>query len=138
MLSIYSQFTNVRIPRAYMLMKHTQVTRDGTVQEPALAQLTYGALLQGRTAMVTDAANTSKKALVIAIRYAAIRRQFKVGHKEVSHLFQPRPFLYSPLIPVCLVRVPDSRLPHPPETSPPPPCPSRRHGFHLVANDQAL
>jgi acyl-CoA oxidase len=34
--------------------------------------------------MVTDAANTSKKALVIAVRYAAVRRQFKVGHKEVS------------------------------------------------------
>jgi acyl-CoA oxidase len=34
--------------------------------------------------MVTDAANVSKKALVIAVRYAAVRRQFKVGHKEVS------------------------------------------------------
>ncbi|KAL8276254.1 hypothetical protein RQP46_011328 [Phenoliferia psychrophenolica] len=77
------QFTNVRIPRAYMLMKHTQVTREGVVQEPPLAQLTYGALLQGRTAMVADAANVSKKALVIALRYAAVRRQFKVGHKEV-------------------------------------------------------
>lgn len=42
-----SQFTYVRIPRAYMLMKHTQVTRDGVVQEPPLAQLTYGALLAG-------------------------------------------------------------------------------------------
>ncbi|MCO5593554.1 hypothetical protein L7F22_047568 [Adiantum nelumboides] len=28
----YVQFTNVRVPRAYMLMKHTQVTREG---EPA-------------------------------------------------------------------------------------------------------
>jgi len=73
----YIQFTNVRIPRAYMLMKHTQVTREGEVREPPLAQLTYGALLQGRTAMVTDAANTAKKALTIAVRYAAVRRQFK-------------------------------------------------------------
>jgi hypothetical protein len=37
----YIQFTNVRIPRAYMLMKHTQVTREGKVFEPPLAQLTW-------------------------------------------------------------------------------------------------
>lgn len=67
-----------------MLMKHTQVTRDGEVREPPLAQLTYGALLQGRTAMVADAANVAKKALTIAIRYAAVRRQFKVGDNEVG------------------------------------------------------
>ncbi|PLW23755.1 hypothetical protein PCASD_01994 [Puccinia coronata f. sp. avenae] len=76
----YIQFTNVRIPRAYMLMKHTQVTREGKVFEPPLAQLTYGALLQGRTAMVADGANVAKKALTIAIRYGAIRRQFKTGN----------------------------------------------------------
>ncbi|KAK0525336.1 fatty-acyl coenzyme A oxidase [Tilletia horrida] len=75
----FIQFTNVRIPRAYMLMKHTQVTRDGEVREPPLQQLTYGALLQGRTAMVADAANTAKKALTIAVRYAAVRRQFKAS-----------------------------------------------------------
>ncbi|KDN48547.1 acyl-coenzyme A oxidase I [Tilletiaria anomala UBC 951] len=78
----YVQFTNVRIPRAYMLMKHTQVTRDGEVREPPLQQLTYGALLQGRAAMVSDAANMAKKALTIAVRYAAVRRQFKSDPKE--------------------------------------------------------
>ncbi|KAJ3357728.1 fatty-acyl coenzyme A oxidase [Allomyces javanicus] len=70
------QFTNVRIPRSYMLMKHTQVKRDGTVIDPPLAQLSYGALIQGRVAMVVDSGNTAKKALTIAIRYGAIRRQF--------------------------------------------------------------
>ncbi|KAI9220920.1 acyl-CoA dehydrogenase/oxidase C-terminal [Blastocladiella britannica] len=72
----YIQFTNVRIPRTYMLMKHTRVKRDGTVVDPPLAQLAYGALIQGRVAMVVDSANTAKKALTIAIRYAAVRRQF--------------------------------------------------------------
>ncbi|KAI5481121.1 acyl-CoA oxidase [Pseudohyphozyma bogoriensis] len=94
------QFTNVRIPRAYMLMKHTQVTRDGQVHEPALAQLTYGALLQGRTAMVADAANVSKKALTIAIRYAAIRRQFKVGHKEFESQILDYPIHQRRLLPL--------------------------------------
>ena len=73
----YIQFTNVRIPRAYMLMRHTQVTRDGEVREPPLQQLTYGALLSGRTLMVTDSSTIAKKALTIAVRYAAVRRQFK-------------------------------------------------------------
>ncbi|KAM0746136.1 acyl-CoA oxidase [Meredithblackwellia eburnea MCA 4105] len=94
------QFTNVRIPRAYMLMKHTQVTREGVVQEPPLAQLTYGALLQGRTAMVADAANVSKKALVIALRYAAVRRQFKVGHKEFESQILDYPIHQRRLIPL--------------------------------------
>lgn len=67
-----------------MLQKHTQVTRQGDVYEPALAQLTYGALLQGRTAMVEDAGNISKKALTIALRYGVVRRQFKTGNNAVS------------------------------------------------------
>ena len=78
----YIQFTNVRIPRAYMLMRYTQVTRDGQVFEPPLAQLTYGALLTGRTMMVADSANCGKKALTIALRYAAVRRQFKSDAKN--------------------------------------------------------
>ena len=73
----YIQFTHVRVPRAFMLMRYTQVTREGEVFEPPLAQLTYGALLTGRTMMVADSANSAKKALTIAIRYAAVRRQFK-------------------------------------------------------------
>ncbi|KAI0236459.1 fatty-acyl coenzyme A oxidase [Massospora cicadina] len=72
----YIQFTHVRIPRSYMLMKHTQVTRTGQVKEPPLAQLTYGALIGGRVSMVVDSATFSRKALTIAIRYGAIRRQF--------------------------------------------------------------
>ncbi|ORX62201.1 acyl-CoA oxidase [Hesseltinella vesiculosa] len=88
----YIQFTNVRIPRGYMLQKHTKVSRTGDVQEPKLQQLTYGALLQGRVAMVVDSGNTSKKALTIAIRYAAVRRQFansKSGGVETKLLDYP-------------------------------------------------
>lgn len=59
-----------------MLMKHTQVTRDGIVKEPPLQQLAFGALINGRVTMVADSGHISKKALTIAIRYAAVRRQF--------------------------------------------------------------
>lgn len=80
----FIQFTNVRIPRTNMLMKHTQVcvrcarasqrcasrltprrprhrsslphnrqvSSDGKVTEPPMAQLTYGALIGGRVQMV--------------------------------------------------------------------------------------
>ncbi|GAA5860517.1 hypothetical protein JCM8547_000328 [Rhodosporidiobolus lusitaniae] len=94
------QFTNVRIPRAYMLMKHTQVTRDGQVHEPPLAQLTYGALLQGRVAMVADASNVAKKALTIALRYAAVRRQFKVGNNELETQLLDYPIHQRRLLPL--------------------------------------
>ncbi|KAG1458377.1 hypothetical protein G6F56_006410 [Rhizopus delemar] len=70
------QFTHVCVPRGYMLQKHTKVSRTGDVKEPKLQQLTYGALLQGRVTMVADSGHVSKKALTIAIRYAAVRRQF--------------------------------------------------------------
>ncbi|KAF9926053.1 fatty-acyl coenzyme A oxidase [Mortierella alpina] len=78
------QFTNVRIPRNNMLMKHTKVSRNGEVREPPLAQLTYGALIQGRVTMVTDSGNILKKAVTIAGRYAAVRRQFSSSPHDVQ------------------------------------------------------
>ncbi|TXT09567.1 uncharacterized protein COLE_03501 [Cutaneotrichosporon oleaginosum] len=80
----YIQFTFVRVPRAHMLMKNTQVSRDGTVTKPPLAQLAYGALLGGRTSMVADSSNSAKKALTIAVRYAAMRRQFSSGGNKLE------------------------------------------------------
>lgn len=83
-----------------MLMKHTQVTREGEVREPPLAQLTYGALLQGRTAMVADAAVTAKKALTIALRYAAVRRQFKTGDNPLETQLLDYPIHQRRLLPL--------------------------------------
>jgi len=96
----YIQFTYVRVPRSYMLQKHTQVTRKGQVYEPALTQLTYGALLQGRVAMVADAANVSKKALTIALRYGAVRRQFKTGDNALETQIIDYPLHQRRLIPL--------------------------------------
>lgn len=73
------RFTYVRVPRSHMLMKHTKVTQAGEVVEPPLAQLAYGALIQGRVSMVSDSANVAKRALIIATRYASVRRQFSDG-----------------------------------------------------------
>lgn len=73
------QFTSVRVPRTNMLMRYTKVGRDGTVTEPPMAQLAYGALVGGRTTMIQESADFAKKALTIAIRYAVVRRQFGGG-----------------------------------------------------------
>ena len=76
------QFSKVRIPRQFMLMKHTKVDRNGVVTQPPLAQLAYGALISGRVMMASDSFQFSKKFLTIAIRYAAIRRQFSSTEGE--------------------------------------------------------
>ncbi|KAF9434006.1 fatty-acyl coenzyme A oxidase [Entomortierella beljakovae] len=78
------QFTNVRIPRTNMLMKHTKVSRAGDVKEPPMAQLAYGALIQGRVAMVLDSGSIAKKAITIAGRYAAVRRQFTSNPHDIQ------------------------------------------------------
>lgn len=43
---------------------------------PKAQELTYGALVKGRVTIIEEAAEYAKKALVIAVRYSAIRRQF--------------------------------------------------------------
>ncbi|GHJ85108.1 hypothetical protein NliqN6_1510 [Naganishia liquefaciens] len=95
----YIQFTYVRVPRAHMLMKHTQVSREGIVTDPPLAQLTYGALLSGRIAMVADSSNTAKKALTIALRYAVVRRQFSAGKNQLETQLIDYPIHQRRLIP---------------------------------------
>ncbi|KAI9347166.1 acyl-CoA dehydrogenase/oxidase C-terminal [Zopfochytrium polystomum] len=82
------QFTHVRVPRSHLLQKYTKVSRSGEVSEPPMAQLAYGALITGRVSMVVDSGNTAKKALTIALRYAAVRRQFGANaqHPETKLL----------------------------------------------------
>lgn len=85
------QYTNVRVPRQFMLMRFASIDRHGTVTEPHLAQLSYGALIGGRVGMVSDSYHSAKRFLTIAIRYAAVRRQFgtKPGEPETKLLDYP-------------------------------------------------
>ncbi len=73
------QFSNVEIPKEYMLSKFTTISDDGEVIEPPLAQLAYSALLGGRVTMVTDSFRSSERFITIALRYAVGRRQFMQG-----------------------------------------------------------
>lgn len=71
------QFSNVRVPRFFLLQKFCKVSRDGEVTLPPLEQLAYSALLHGRVSMVEDSFRVASRVSTIALRYAVGRRQFK-------------------------------------------------------------
>ncbi|XP_031128030.1 peroxisomal acyl-coenzyme A oxidase 1-like [Ipomoea triloba] len=71
------RFDHVRIPRDQMLMRVSQVTRDGKyVQSDVPRQLLYGTMVYVRQAIVSDASTALSRAVCIATRYSAVRRQF--------------------------------------------------------------
>ncbi|KAK9716339.1 hypothetical protein RND81_06G226700 [Saponaria officinalis] len=68
---------HVRIPRDQMLMRVVQVTREGKVMESGVPrQLIYGTMVFVRQAIVNDASRALSRAVCIATRYSAVRRQF--------------------------------------------------------------
>ncbi|XP_013176608.1 PREDICTED: probable peroxisomal acyl-coenzyme A oxidase 1 [Papilio xuthus] len=68
-------FENHRIPRDRMLMKNAQVLKDGTFVAGSNSKLTYGTMVFVRVIIVNSMANMLAKAVTIAVRYSAIRRQ---------------------------------------------------------------
>ncbi|KAJ2940648.1 hypothetical protein O0L34_g14755 [Tuta absoluta] len=69
-------FEHVRIPRENMMMKNAQVLKDGTYVKVAKHEkLTYGTMVFVRVTLVNEAAFNLSKAVTIAVRYSAIRRQ---------------------------------------------------------------
>ncbi|ODV78505.1 acyl-coenzyme a oxidase [Suhomyces tanzawaensis NRRL Y-17324] len=71
------QFSDVRIPRYFMLQKWCKVSRDGTVALPPLEQLSYISLLEGRVTMAVDSYRIGARFTTVALRYGVGRRQFK-------------------------------------------------------------
>ncbi|KAL6985961.1 acyl-coenzyme A oxidase [Sarracenia purpurea var. burkii] len=71
------RFDHVRIPRDQMLMRVSQVTREGKyVQSNVPRQLVYGTMVFVRQTIVADASCALSRAVCIATRYSAVRRQF--------------------------------------------------------------
>lgn len=73
------QYSNVRIPRFFMLQKWCRVSSEGKVTLPPLEQLSYISLLGGRVMMAVDSYRMTARFITIALRYAVGRRQFKSG-----------------------------------------------------------
>ncbi|KAK6157947.1 hypothetical protein DH2020_005261 [Rehmannia glutinosa] len=71
------RFDHVRIPRNQMLMKVSQVTREGKYKQSDVPrQLVYGTMVYVRQRIVADASCYLSRAVCIATRYSAVRRQF--------------------------------------------------------------
>ncbi|KAK8481169.1 hypothetical protein V6N13_035083 [Hibiscus sabdariffa] len=71
------RFDHVRIPRDQMLMGVSQVTREGKfMQSDVPRQLVYGTMVYVRQKIVADASCALSRAVCIATRYSAVRRQF--------------------------------------------------------------
>ncbi|XP_054810001.1 peroxisomal acyl-coenzyme A oxidase 1-like [Prosopis cineraria] len=71
------RFDHVRIPRNQMLMRVSQVTREGKyVHSNVPRQLVYGTMVYVRQTIVSDASTALSRAVCIATRYSAVRRQF--------------------------------------------------------------
>ncbi|XP_047325893.1 peroxisomal acyl-coenzyme A oxidase 1-like [Impatiens glandulifera] len=70
-------FDHVRIPRDHMLMRVSRVTREGKyIQSEVPRQLMYGTMVFVRQNIVADASSALSRAVCIATRYSAVRRQF--------------------------------------------------------------
>ena len=77
-------FNKVHIPRENMLMKYSQVSRDGKycrLQRDS-EKLTYISMVQTRAFIVFAASRDLSKACTIAIRYSAVRRQGKLDESK--------------------------------------------------------
>ncbi|XP_039056990.1 peroxisomal acyl-coenzyme A oxidase 1-like [Hibiscus syriacus] len=71
------KFDHVRIPRDQMLMGVSQVTREGKyMQSDVPRQLVYGTMVYVRQTIVASASSALSRAVCIATRYSAVRRQF--------------------------------------------------------------
>nr|AQZ55555.1 acyl-CoA-oxidase-1 [Mangifera indica] len=71
------RFDHVRIPRNQMLMRVSQVTREGKYKQSNVPrQLVYGTMVYVRQVIVSDASYALSRAVCIATRYSCVRRQF--------------------------------------------------------------
>eukprot|EP00698_Gefionella_okellyi_P004148 TRINITY_DN13873_c0_g1_i1.p1 TRINITY_DN13873_c0_g1~~TRINITY_DN13873_c0_g1_i1.p1 ORF type:complete len:679 (+),score=159.60 TRINITY_DN13873_c0_g1_i1:50-2038(+) len=72
----YLLLRNVRCPRHNMMMKFSRVTADGKYEKPPHDKLSYGTMITIRAFIVFDASANLQRAVTIAVRYGAVRRQF--------------------------------------------------------------
>ncbi|KAK3809119.1 MAG: acyl-CoA dehydrogenase/oxidase [Benniella sp.] len=75
----YARFNNVRIPRENMLMRFSQVSKEGVYSKPIHPKLAYGGMTAVRTTLINHSALSMARAATIAIRYCAVRRQGNVN-----------------------------------------------------------
>ncbi|KAF1771589.1 hypothetical protein GCK72_003416 [Caenorhabditis remanei] len=68
-------FNQYKLPRDHMLMRHSRVEENGTYTKPPHAKIGYSSMVKVRSRMAMDQGLFMVSALVIAVRYSAVRRQ---------------------------------------------------------------
>eukprot|EP00850_Spirogloea_muscicola_P007107 SM000035S13087 [mRNA] locus=s35:348853:351546:- [translate_table: standard] len=90
----FLRLDRVRIPRENMLMRYARVSPEGKFSREGHSKLAYGAMVLVRANLVSEAGLSLSKAVTIAVRYSAVRRQFgKPGQPETQAQSQ---FLWHP------------------------------------------
>merc|ERR1712063_39620 len=64
-----------RMPLFNMLSRYAQVSEDGTYSRPPHDKLSYGTMVFVRAHLIATASVTLSRAVTIAIRYSAVRKQ---------------------------------------------------------------
>lgn len=85
----FLSFDHVRIPRDHMMMRFAQVTPEGRYVPPpaANAKASYATMVYVRATIVEDAGSFLSRAVTIAVRYNAVRRQMSPpapGQRELQ------------------------------------------------------
>lgn len=73
----WATFDNVRIPREQMLMRQVSVDKEGTFSIESDPRILFSVMMSIRLQLIDHSGMVLAKALNIAIRYSACRRQFR-------------------------------------------------------------
>ncbi|KAJ3265153.1 fatty-acyl coenzyme A oxidase, partial [Borealophlyctis nickersoniae] len=79
------QLTQVRVLRENMLMRWSQISRDGHITEPPNQALVYATLIPERLCTVQGTVNLCGQALTIATRYSCARRQGTLNQQIMDY-----------------------------------------------------
>lgn len=79
----FLSFNHSRIPRDNMLMKNSKVLKDGRYIKASNDKLAYGTMIFTRTLVVMSSFRFLSRAVVIATRYSAVRKQGRMHEKYV-------------------------------------------------------
>ncbi|MCO5608777.1 hypothetical protein L7F22_062993 [Adiantum nelumboides] len=76
----YLRLHSVCIPRENMLMRIAEVTKEGRYRKSqSPPQILYGAMVHARKILISETAIKLSRAVTVAVRYSAVRRQFGGG-----------------------------------------------------------
>ncbi|KAH9330201.1 hypothetical protein KI387_002309, partial [Taxus chinensis] len=85
----FLQLNYTRIPRTNLLMRMAMVTKEGQyVRQDVPKQILYGGMIAARQTILLEASVDLSRAVTIAVRYSAVRRQFGLddANREIQVL----------------------------------------------------